>query len=202
MLRDVVLYGILGKKFGKVHKLSVNSFDEAIRALCCQYKGFRQAIKKDQHYALVLGKNLRTQKELREKGKCITEEEYKSRIQFNNDNTLHIVPIATGSKSKWIGSIIGVVLIIIGAILYYVYPANPVSGYLFKAGAALILGNIASVLSMPDTNGNRERPEERPSYTYNGATNTTEQGTIIPLVYGEMFVGSKVVSTRVDNYVI
>jgi len=65
------------------------------------------------------------------------------------------------------------------------------------SGIAGLLSPAPSLSSM--AYNDRENPEDRPSYIFNGATNTTEQGTIIPLLYGESFVGSKVVSTRLDS---
>ena len=54
-LRDVYLHGRLAKRFGKKHRLSVDSPSEAIRALSSQYPGFRETISTG-NYAVVRGK--------------------------------------------------------------------------------------------------------------------------------------------------
>ena len=197
MLRRVVLHGELAEEFGKEHNIAVKSFDEAIRAINCRRPGFRQAIKKDAEYALVRGRYLDTIEKLQAKGDQLSEEEYKMRIKFNNNEDFHIVPVAAGNKSGWFRVILGIVLIVVGAY----FKMAP----LIKIGAGLVLSGVSQLLSpMPEMNSiadaynGRERPEDQPSYIFNGSINTTEQGTIIPLVYGESFIGSKTVSASLD----
>jgi predicted phage tail protein len=45
-----------------------------------------------------------------------------------------------------------------------------------------------------DSYSDRERPGERPSFLFDGPTNTSTQGLPVPLIYGRMRVGSIVVS--------
>ena len=44
---------------------------------------------------------------------------------------------------------------------------------------------------------NQEAPENKPSYLFNGVVNTTRQGHRIPLLYGQLMVGSSVLSSQV-----
>ena len=41
-VREVRLYGILGTRFGRIHRLAVTSTSEALRALSVLIPGFRQ----------------------------------------------------------------------------------------------------------------------------------------------------------------
>ena len=67
-------------------------------------------------------------------------------------------------------------------------------------GASLVLGGISQLLvPVPKVSGPQERPENKPSYLFNGAVNTTEQGQPIPLLYGELIVGSAVVSAGLTD---
>ena len=43
-----------------------------------------------------------------------------------------------------------------------------------------------------------ERPENKPSYSFNGAVNTTAQGHPVPVGYGRLVVGSAVISAGID----
>ena len=43
-----------------------------------------------------------------------------------------------------------------------------------------------------------ERPENKPSYSFNGAVNTTAQGHPVPVGYGRLIVGSAVISAGID----
>lgn len=44
---------------------------------------------------------------------------------------------------------------------------------------------------------NQEAPENKPSYLFNGVVNTTRQGHRIPLLYGQLIVGSSVLSSQI-----
>ena len=59
-LRDIRLYGKLGARFGRQHRLAVASTSEAIRALCVLIPGFEAYLRdSDRHgvaYACFLGK--------------------------------------------------------------------------------------------------------------------------------------------------
>ena len=46
----------------------------------------------------------------------------------------------------------------------------------------------------PKTPGAPERPENRPSYAFDGPVNTAAQGNPVPVCYGRLIVGSQVVS--------
>jgi predicted phage tail protein len=61
------------------------------------------------------------------------------------------------------------------------------------------LGGVAQMLApQPASNEPSERPENQPSYTFNGAVNTTAQGQPVPLGYGRLVVGSAVISAGID----
>lgn len=65
----------------------------------------------------------------------------------------------------------------------------------------VLLMAVAFVLMSPaaiDDYGDREDPNERRSFHFGGPTNTTEQGGVLPLVYGRMIVGSTVVSAGIN----
>ena len=204
MLRRVVLHGELAEEFGKEHKIAVKSFHEAIRAINCRRPGFKQAIKKDAEYALVRGRDLNTIDDLQTKGKQLSEDEFKMGPVFDSNEDFHIVPVAAGQKNQWFQIILGVILVVVAI---YFPPAALSAGQVLSlgmAGAGMILSGVAGLLSpapsLSSMNYNeRENPEDKPSYIFNGATNTTEQGTIISLVYGESFIGSKTVSARLDS---
>ncbi|SAI70462.1 Phage-related protein%2C tail component [Bordetella ansorpii] len=63
---------------------------------------------------------------------------------------------------------------------------------------ALALGGITQMLA-PQQRGlsTRDSPDNGASYNFNGPVNTTAQGNPVPVLYGEMFVGSAVVSAGI-----
>lgn len=72
-------------------------------------------------------------------------------------------------------------------------------------GASLVLGGVAQLISpVPTTGGsgadNRDDEDDpRKSFSFSGIQNTSRQGTVVPIVYGEVITGSIVISSGVDT---
>ncbi|MDR2926000.1 MAG: hypothetical protein LBU76_08685, partial [Azoarcus sp.] len=104
------------------------------------------------------------------------------------DGVIRIVPAVAGAKNGVLQTILGVVLVVVG---YFV----PGAQGLIPVGVSMLLGGVITMLTKPPkTKGPAERPDNLPSYGFDGATNTTAQGNPVPLFYGELIVGSQVVS--------
>jgi predicted phage tail protein len=70
-------------------------------------------------------------------------------------------------------------------------------GTIASLGAMMVLGGIAQAISpQPSTGdyGAREAVDQRASYMFNNVVNTVEQGGAVPLIYGEVLVGSQVIA--------
>lgn len=177
-VRTIRLYGILGTKFGRVHRLAVNSTAEAIRALAIMVPGFEQFLleSKDKGltYSVFIGKENIGEAQLRH--------------PVGSDD-IRIAPMVAGRKRGGLfQTIVGVVLMV--ASIWY----PP----LFAVGLSLAVGGIAQMLApQPPGLSSADRPENKPSYTFNGPVNTQAQGNPVPLLYGEMIVGSAVISAGI-----
>jgi len=72
-------------------------------------------------------------------------------------------------------------------------------------GAALILGGVAQLVSPvpatggPGVNNRDDEDDPRKSFSFSGIQNTSRQGTVVPIVYGEVITGSIVISSGVDT---
>lgn len=121
--------------------------------------------------------------------------------------TIDIVPVPAGSTGLW-QTIIGVVLIVVGVILFFT-PLAAAAPYVLMAGIGLTLGGIAALLTpTPQLGGaagrgflnenslsqKKEEAKHLASYLFGGAANTTQQGNPVPIVYGESIVGSQMIS--------
>ena len=63
----------------------------------------------------------------------------------------------------------------------------------------ILLGELGrSFAPTPKATEPSERPENKPSYSFNGAVNTTAQGHPVPVGYGRLIVGSAVISAGID----
>ena len=75
-----------------------------------------------------------------------------------------------------------------------------VSKALVYGGGLLALSGAAQMLApQPQTPDFQSSEDPRISFNFSGIQNVTRAGTPIPLVYGEIFTGSVVISAQVDT---
>lgn len=192
MLRTIRLYGELGKKYGKVHRLHVASVAEAIRALSANFKDFKQhLIDSDKRIA---GYEVWD-------GKHNLSEDNPEAFHLNNSADIKIVPRVKGSSAA--GRIIaGVVLVVIGAVIQYVSggTATPLAQWFYATGASMILGGIVGLMTKSTAGSTLESESANTeSYIFSGPVNTTKQGSPIRIGYGKMIVGSQVISASLTT---
>lgn len=189
-MRTVVLHGWLSKKFGKMYKLDVRSPAEAIRALCVQMPGMQKQLAQDKFGFRVHTQDFGYDKETLQ-------------YPFGEKEALHIVPVISGAKE-------GIGQILLGAVLlvaaFWAAGTSLAGMSLFGTsvtfgqalttmGLSLFLGGISQVLfAPPKAQAPQELPENKPSYAFNGPVNTVRQGNAVPVAYGELVVGTQVVS--------
>lgn len=178
----ILLYGFLGKKFGRVHRYNVSCPAEAISALSNTLEGFKTAVIEGGYYKVLRG------------GKDIIQD---TEFMFpqSEKETLRIVPVPSGAGGDFFGIVFGAILIATGQIWALELGAT-MAGIVTGIGVSMVMGGISSLLfSPPDVKTDqRDRPENRPSYSFNGPVNTVAQGNPVPLCYGKLLVGSQVVS--------
>ncbi|MDR0259957.1 MAG: tail assembly protein [Comamonas sp.] len=195
-LRTIRLYGYLGARFGRVHRLAVASTAEAVQALCVLLPGFEQELmtSKDRGvgYACFLGKRNLGEDRLNDPA---------------GQEEIRIAPIVQGSKRG------GLFSVVLGAALFFAAPylVNPTTAALLgeggamafgagvaSAGKLLMLSGVVQALS-PQQKGvsTKDGPDNGASYNFNGPVNTTAQGNPVPLIYGELFIGSATVSAGI-----
>lgn len=194
-LRTVRLYGTLGAKYGREHKIYVNSTSEAIRALCTQHEGFfedlRDSEEKGIGFAVFLDK------------RNLKEDQLDNPV---GDADIRIAPIILGSKRGGLfGVILGVVLIAAsfvvpgaGAFTVAGFAAN---GTMFMIGTSLLLGGIAQMLA-PQPKLDLDEGATSPNKSFSGPVNTTINGGVVPIAIGKVICGSAVISASIHSNVI
>jgi predicted phage tail protein len=195
-VRTVRLYGRLGARFGRVHRLAVASTAEAVRALAVLLPGFERELMTSRDrgvgYACFIGRRNLRQEQLPEPA---------------GDNDIRIAPMVMGSKRG------GFFSIVLGAALFFVAPyiagavfgaggsiglAAGISSFGMALGKMLIFSGISQLLSpQPKRLGAQDGPNNGASYNFNGPVNTLAQGGCVPLLYGELIVGSATVSAGI-----
>jgi predicted phage tail protein len=113
--------------------------------------------------------------------------------------TIRFLPIFTGAggKNGMLQTIVGAVMIVVGAVLYAWggQVLMTIGGSIISAGIGLALSGICTML-MHSSKDNGE--DAGTSYYFNGAVNTTKQGSPVPLVFGRCRVGSAVISSSIE----
>jgi predicted phage tail protein len=181
MLRTVRLYGALAKKFGREFKYDVNSPQEAVAALKATVPGFEAHLieHSEPGYHVFTGK----------------ENIGVDQLAHPTNQVIRIVPAIVGAKkSGTLQTILGIVLVVVGV---FTTIFGDYSGSVIQLGVSLIIGGVAQMLfapPKPKTAGEREAPNNRPSYSFGGPVNTAQQGNCVPVGYGRLIVGSQVIS--------
>lgn len=190
-VRTVRLYGTLGARFGRVHRFVCNNTAEAVRALCQMVPGFQKFLyeSKDKGlgFACFIGRE--------------NIDEDGLHYPVGNDD-IRIAPVILGSGRGGLFQIIlGVALIVaapyIAGALWgaSATAAVAVAQYMPMVGWALALGGVAQLFArQPPGLTSRDSPDNGASYSFNGPVNATAQGNPVPVLYGELFVGSATVS--------
>ena len=104
---------------------------------------------------------------------------------------IRIAPMLQGSKRAGaLQTIIGAVLVVVGAITY-----SYGGGALVSVGLSLMAGGVLQMLA-PQKNGTstQDQADNQASYNFNGPVNTSAQGNNVPLGYGRCIGGSAVIS--------
>ncbi|HAT2340096.1 MAG: tail assembly protein [Citrobacter freundii] len=180
----VRLYGKLGTLFGREHRLSVSSVREAIRALCIMIPGFELWLETSQErgitYAIFNGeRNIREQD-----------------LQLDGvHEVIRIAPVIIGSKKNGaFQTIFGAVLVAVGFVLSFT-PYAAASPFLYKMGAAMMLGGVAQMLVPAGTQGmTNESKDTRKSYSFGAPANQVAAGSGVPILYGIREIGGVLIS--------
>lgn len=207
-LRTIRLYGKLGTRFGRIHRLAVESAAEAVRALCALKPGFERELMTSRDkgigYAIFLGKtNLKhTQLSEAADGRDIRIAPMLQGAGFGGIFSIIVgvvlVALACFTGGASLGGLMGLQSAAAGAALGAAGTASMAALATGKLGLALVMIGVAQMLSpQPKGIGARNRPANEPSYAFNGAVNTSAQGGPVPLGYGRMMVGSAVISAGI-----
>lgn len=181
MLRKVHLHGTLAD----AAKITTAEFDvdtplALFSALRSQVKPFRSYCD-DNRLAVVL---------LDESGNAQSLSHEDFNFQLGSTTDIHLVPETEGAGFE-AAAIIGAFQA--GAYwtaLYYIA---------VNVAIAVAVGLVIQALTpQPKLGKEAARPEENPSFSYNGAKNVVEQGYAVPLVYGIHMTGDVVISSGVS----
>lgn len=197
-MKEIRLYGELGKRFGKIHRLAVQTTAEAVRALCCTIEGFERALAQDDAAFRVWCGSSR-----------ISEPDHLHDPSSDRE-VIRIAPVIAGSKSALGQIITGIVLIAAafvtgGASLSVTAAGATLTTTSIFAQAAIFIGSAlvasgtARLLSGTPKFEAGSQADRKQSYVFNGPVNTSAQGATVPVGYGRLRVGSVVISASLKT---
>ena len=199
MLRKIKLYGELAKFVGhKEFKVKADTLAHAVRFLINNFEGVEQFMS-PKYYQVKVGNY------------AVDKDELSHPI---GKEDIHFIPVITGA-GRGIGKVllgaalIGLVFVTGGATFSMAEGLtfqNSVLGgaFLNKAityvGAYLVLTGVSEMLfPLPKPPSFESEADPRLSFSFGGTQQTGRAGTPVPLVYGEIFTGSVVISGGIDT---
>jgi len=181
----VTIYGRLRKFIGESSfEIKADSPRKAFSFLMSNFKGVREHFK-DQEYCVMAG-NVRITEDL---------------LDMQTESDIKIIPVvhgeiwflaAGGLFTAW-GAGATILGITIGA---------AVQGAFLAVGVNMLVSGVTDLLT-PDPvrpNVSRQEDPQDPSYIFTGLLNNSKQGVPINIVYGEILIGSTVVSSSIDSF--
>ncbi|EED0864581.1 tail assembly protein, partial [Escherichia coli] len=183
----ICLYGDL-QRFGRRIDLRVKTGAEAIRALATQIPAFRQKLNEGWYQVRISGRDA-------------GENELSARLNepLANGAVIHIVPRLAGAKSG------GIFQAVLGAALIATAIWMPglsivASNLMFSLGAGMVLGGVAQMLAPKAKTPKVSATDNGKQNTYfSSLDNMVAQGNVLPVLYGEMRVGSRVASQEIST---
>ena len=206
MLRTVKVYGHLAEHCGQsVFEALVRVPADAIKFLLCNFPELR-SLMRDGYYKVAVGKfDLQ-----------LADHPEQLHYPMAADDVVKIIPVVSGAGGRGgLGKILLGAALITAAVVFA--PAAAAGGGFLTAGAAgttmgtlgvatvvagqvglaLALGGVAQLISpvpeLPDGVGSGGGPNE--NFAFQTIENVSQEGVPVPVVYGEMIVGSVVIST-------
>lgn len=192
-MNTIRLYGALGKAFGQEHRFQIASPGEALQALAANFPRIINMLRHG-FFRVVIGKSA-------SKGFALDEDTILTRPL--GSETLHIIPVMKGSK-KGLGKVLaGVLLIGLALSGLPLMSAGigaggtlTVGSIMGQVGMGLALTGVASLLAPEQDGGDKDK-----SFTLAGPQNSTREGGIVPIAYGEVWTGGTMIggSLKVQN---
>ena len=194
-MTNVIIHGELATICGKQHGFKVNKLLDITRALNANNPRVRNFLisnfKEGLSYAFIDPKNPNKKWE--------TVEQLSS---AKAPEEVHIVPVVNGAFV--VSAVVAAVTAVagfVGAAFAALGTALASGGFLANLGIGLLIQGVMSLLfpvEMPKLADQKvETKIDQSSYIFSNLENNVVQGFPIPLVYGEMRVGSNIIATNV-----
>ena len=190
MLQKIKVYGTLRKFLGQAEfEVDLNTPREALSFLKCNFEGIEKHMS-EQIYTIQCG------------AKVITED----LLNFCSQDDIRIIPVVHGN---FFGIILGAIGLFGGGTIGGLFGGGLLStlitSTLTSIGTSMLIDGVTQLLSPQQNNLSPTGQDSldpaalASNYSFTGLTNISRAGVPVNLVYGEILVGSIVVSNGVDT---
>ena len=202
MLRKIKLYGELAKFVGhKEFEVKADTLRHAVSFLINNFEGIEKYMS-PKHYQVKVGNYAVDESEL---------------LHPIGKEDIHFVPVISGAGRGMGKILLGAALIGLSFISFggaaglgaafkggFTAAKFAKVGFISKGlaglGAALVLQGVSEMLfPLPKPPSFESEEDPRLSFSFGGTQQTGRAGTPVPLVYGEIFTGSVVISGGIDT---
>ena len=188
---EIKLVGRMWRGLDKVHHrvLDSGSTNEVFTALEVTLDGFKEEVLRLSRLGMRFA--------IFRNGKNVGQKEF----ALGGTKELKIVPVISGSKrAGLLQTIVGAVMIVAGVVVTGMSfgAAAPLGSALIAGGIGAVAGGVIQLLS-PQASGLRTSasPENRPSYAFGSARNTTASGNNVPICIGKRRWGGAIISASI-----
>ena len=185
-LRKIKVYGRLAELVGwHVNYADVKNMKDVCKYLICNYPEIELHLKENMYRITINNDVVKTEDDL----------------LVHSEGEIRIIPIVSGA---WFWFAAG----LIGAGAAAISVAATATSFAFILGSALIAAGVSMAIQgvtnmlfpqqIPEIGGLTET-DSRVNYSFSGIQNVSRSGVCVPLIYGEVFTGSVVVSSGTDT---
>ena len=196
MLRKIKLYGQLAEFVGhKEFEVKVDTLSKAVSFLIHNFPEI-EAYMSPRYYQVKVGNY------------DIDKDEINYPI---GQQDIHFIPVISGSGKGFGKILLGAALIgvatfsggtglSLGAGGVFGFTGGSLAAIGGNIGIALVLSGVSDMLfPLPQQQSFSTEEDPRLSFSFSGVQNTSRAGTPVPIVYGEIFTGSVVISAAIDT---
>jgi len=173
-MTSIRLHGILAKEYTDIFTMEIGKPSSVFSAIDCNCKGFIKRIVELQKEGFIYDVIV---------NKTRTTDGYKMDGMTNPD-TIDLVPVIVGS----------------GGIASFIFGGSLLGSF---AGSLALAGISYALSPKPDTQDQRvsaTAEASRSSFVFGNVVNTASQGAPVPIGYGRLKVGSKVIQATIKSF--
>ncbi|WP_047284139.1 tail assembly protein [Pseudomonas protegens] len=187
-MQTVLLSGSLARMFGREHQVAITGGFKEVMGYFRQFPGFErymvQSADNGLRFAVFNGRRNLSETDIH---------------QPLGKEVIRIAPVLSGSKrAGGLQTILGAVLMAVAYYNPFGFLTGPAASFLMMTGVSMAMGGVMQMLApLPKGLAAQDSPESRASYSFNGPVNTSAQGNPVGLLYGQLTIGSAMISSGI-----